>query len=191
MTQKYDFDGPNIIIDTHQYDVEIIKETIREILEESGLTKLSDSLDKSFEKMFAQISELKDSRLRKFIFDLLSKMVITFLFFIITPKLQVYYDAFFEQNRNIVVKRIGHLGQNLPTEKKEEIVKNYRFVTAKTLLVRNKPSQQSQILGRLYFGQVVNIVQKNRNWTLISWQDEQSGLSIRGWVFTRYIKKFR
>lgn len=33
------------------------------------------------------------------------------------------------------------------------------------------------------------LVEKNRDWVLISWSDEDKGLALQGWVFSRYVEK--
>lgn len=65
----------------------------------------------------------------------------------------------------------------------------YRLVSADILNVRLKPSNKATVLGKLYFGQVVMLVEKNRDWVLISWSDEDKGLALQGWVFSRYVEK--
>jgi len=67
---------------------------------------------------------------------------------------------------------------------------NYRFVSTASLNVRENNSIKSRLIARLHFGQLVHIVQKKKNWTLVEYRNENGDVLIKGWVFTRYIKKF-
>jgi hypothetical protein len=73
----------------------------------------------------------------------------------------------------------------------KNLLREYRFVTATTLNVRVNHSTHSVCVGKLYFGQLVHIIQKKRNWTLIEYLKKDDEFYIRGWVFTRYIERFK
>jgi uncharacterized protein YgiM (DUF1202 family) len=64
------------------------------------------------------------------------------------------------------------------------------YVKADILNVRRIHAIKSQILGNLYFGQLVCVMEKKKDWTKIRWEDEKAEISIEGWVFSRYLKKF-
>ncbi|CAA6812032.1 MAG: Unknown protein [uncultured Sulfurovum sp.] len=66
----------------------------------------------------------------------------------------------------------------------------YRFTTAEILNVRSKPSTtKSDIIGQLKMGSIVEIIDKKRNWIKVLYK--QGDVSIKGWVFTRYTRKFK
>jgi hypothetical protein len=71
-----------------------------------------------------------------------------------------------------------------------EFYKHYRFVSAEALTVRSNNSTRSRYVGKLYFGYLVRIIQKKKNWSLIEYRDKEGNIIIQGWVFTRYIKRF-
>ncbi|MTI47850.1 MAG: SH3 domain-containing protein [Firmicutes bacterium] len=73
---------------------------------------------------------------------------------------------------------------------KSYIDNNYRYVSIDCLNVRLSNSINSKIIGDLHLGEVVKIVNKQRNWTLIEFKDENQENYIKGWIFTRYIKRF-
>jgi len=53
--------------------------------------------------------------------------------------------------------------------------------------VRSEGSTNGSILGVLYQGQEVNVVQKGDEWTQISYSDSSSGSTITGYVATEYL----
>lgn len=70
----------------------------------------------------------------------------------------------------------------------EEILKSYAYVSTEKLIIRQSNKAKSKALYTLEFGQVVRIICKNKNWTLVEYENEED--VIRGWVFTRYLTKF-
>lgn len=70
------------------------------------------------------------------------------------------------------------------------LLQDYRYVSAKVLIVRQNPRALSPEIGRLSFGKPVMLLKKEKDFTLILWADKESGAEIQGWVFSRYLNKF-
>lgn len=68
---------------------------------------------------------------------------------------------------------------------------NYRIVTANVLNVRKSKSKSSKTIAYTSFGEVVEIVRKEKNWCLIRQYDRESETYIQGWVHTRYLGQIR
>lgn len=71
-----------------------------------------------------------------------------------------------------------------------QLLVEYRYVSAKVLIVRQNPRARSPEVGRLSFGKTVKLLEKEKDFSLVLWTDEESGAEIQGWVFSRYIGKF-
>jgi len=71
-----------------------------------------------------------------------------------------------------------------------ELLLEYRYVSAQTLIVRQNPRARSPELTRLEFGKPVKLVKKERDFALVIWSDNEAGIEIQGWVFARYLGKF-
>ncbi|MGE5648891.1 MAG: SH3 domain-containing protein [Bacillota bacterium] len=69
-------------------------------------------------------------------------------------------------------------------------LRTYRFVTIATLPLRTTPNSKAPKIGELRFGQVVGVVSTDRDWTEVVYE-YGDGDTMTGWVFTRYIAKFR
>ena len=65
----------------------------------------------------------------------------------------------------------------------------YRFVTIDCLNVRVNTSTKSKIIYNLKFGQTIRVLNKDKNWTLIEYTDDEN-VYVKGWVYTRYISRF-
>lgn len=95
------------------------------------------------------------------------------------------------------------LGENLQAAKKAvqknartavgsaEILAEYRYVSAKVLIVRQNPKARAPEVGRLSFGMAVKLMKKEKDFTLVAWTDKESGAELQGWVFSRYLSKFK
>jgi len=66
----------------------------------------------------------------------------------------------------------------------------YRFVGVNTLVVRSGASAGSPRVADLHFGQVIRVLDKRRDFTLVLWSSEDGSVQVRGWVFSRYLKSF-
>ena len=47
------------------------------------------------------------------------------------------------------------------------------------------------VLARLSFGKAVRLLEKEKDFSLVLWTDKESGAEIQGWVFSRYLGKFK
>lgn len=72
---------------------------------------------------------------------------------------------------------------------RDEFMKIYGYVSTDKLIMRQTNKVKSKALHTLEFGQVVRIIHKNRNWTLVEYEGDED--TIQGWVFTRYISRFK
>lgn len=70
------------------------------------------------------------------------------------------------------------------------LLEDYRYVSGKTLVVRQNPRARSPEVGHLPFGRTVKLLKKDGDFSLIAWTDRESGAEIHGWAFSRYLGKF-
>ena len=68
---------------------------------------------------------------------------------------------------------------------------DYRIVKADVLNVREGKSKSSKIISSLTFGEVVEIIRKEKNWCLIKRYNSVSETYIQGWVFTTHLAQIR
>lgn len=69
-------------------------------------------------------------------------------------------------------------------------LRDCRFVTATTLALRGTPNARAKQIDTMRFGQVVTVISIKADWTEISYE-YGDGQVVTGWVFTRYLEKFR
>lgn len=138
-------------------------------------------------------------------------IVLLIYFFILSPLQSAYDDAVLNLitsntkttitefntsatkvvEKNIKVEVNNILNVNVDSdEEKNQILNKYRYVNTNELIIRKNKSVNSKPLYTLEFGQVVKLLYKNKNWTLIEYTDDENNI-IQGWVFTRYISRFK
>lgn len=72
-----------------------------------------------------------------------------------------------------------------------ELLAEYRYVSAKLLVVRQNPRALSPEIARLTFAKPVKLLKKDKDFALVVWTDQEAGAEIQGWVFARHLSKFR
>lgn len=76
----------------------------------------------------------------------------------------------------------------------KQIENKLRVVTKQDLVVREGKNKDSRIVGKLDVGNVVQILEKKKNWVYVSYvnrnNDEVSEV-IEGWTLTRYVKRIK
>ncbi len=85
------------------------------------------------------------------------------------------------QVRNEAAASIGDL----------RLLGEYRFITAKTTPVRAGPGTLAPVLGGLMYGQVVYVIEKRKDFSLVRWSSADESVQLRGWVFSRYLTRFQ
>lgn len=86
-----------------------------------------------------------------------------------------------KQTKEIKKLSMGELG---------EALRDCRFVTAATLALRGTPNARAKSIDTLRFGQVVTVISVKPDWTEVAYE-YGDGQVVTGWVFTRYLAKFR
>ncbi|MEF9949464.1 MAG: SH3 domain-containing protein, partial [Comamonas sp.] len=124
----------------------------------------------------------------------LASIFLPILFFLASPFWNSYVDFHVKKNRE------GTSTQATNKQVKEaareavgdlRLLHDYRFVTAQSLAVRAEPKARGQALGQLRLGQTVHVLGKERDFTLVAWRSEDGNAELKGWVFSRYLKRFQ
>jgi hypothetical protein len=70
------------------------------------------------------------------------------------------------------------------------ILSDFRFVSAESLAIKNGPKSMAPVVGQLRFGQMVRVLERKGNFTLVVWRSEDGKVELQGWVVSRYLKRF-
>jgi len=181
-------DGKTIVYDGQPYDISEIRKVVDESLEAAGF--FDDRVTrKDFAKLSKEIKKSKETHFQKIIWIFICIFLSSIFGNPIETKLDELSNRFYKSNRAKITK---HIKNEIPKLIEDEtLLGHMRLVTDRVLNVRRRNYQRSLLLGKLYLGEIVFVIEKKKNWTLIQWQDEDNDLFIRGWVFSRYLKKFK
>ena len=171
------------------YEISDIEKALREKLENSGFLTDTEIGKKNFDALLSGLEKIGEPSLKSIIYSFLISMFVSIIMVFVTPHLENMQKNLLSKNKATVTKLIGReFPKTLPDK---NVLYNYRFVTANPLFVWSINRQRSKLIGELLFGSVVRVIQKNKNWTLIEWKDKDNDLVIQGWVFSRYLRKFK
>ncbi|MFZ1748029.1 MAG: SH3 domain-containing protein [Nitrospirales bacterium] len=161
-------------------DVESINRSLEGIAEE-----YSDA-EEFFEKFFQRLEKLSGAARIAVIY-----IVLPYFLAIISNLTTPIYEEWWAENADI----------NQRAAKKEIIreaneiyhpddLAEYRFVYATVLHVRDSGSMSAEIIDELYLGKTVKLTKKSKRWSLVEYQEADTGGLKEGWVFSRYLHKF-
>jgi len=181
-------DDQTIICDEKEYPVSELKNAIDERLESAGF--FNDRVTrKDFDKLRHDLKQIKETSLQKILWILIAILLNNLL---TSPseniKPNVNYN-FSISNRTYITKIIQ---KEIPKEiDNKYLLRTLRFVNKDSLDVRIIYYQRSRLLWTLHLGDVVRVIKRKKSCTLIEWSDQENDLRITGWVFSRYLKKFK
>lgn len=149
----------------------------------------SEQIEYVITKLVAEIRALKNPALEKILSLLVYPIIVALIFSIVNPITDYYIKESLNAEKREVEKKIKkHV---LSATEDSTTLNSFRLVSRKFLDVRVNPSATSPTLGRLYFGQVVVLIEKRKDWSLVAWSDDDNQLAVQGWVFSRYLSKFQ
>jgi len=173
-------DEGGYIVDGEFVETSSIEYSLQQIVERL------DAQDRTLESLVGQIisSKLKKS-LKAILLYLLLPVALMIMFAEFYPKNGLRERFHLKEIRN-EVEQIDMAG--IPDSRKKQL----RYVYVKTYLhVRSEGYIHSQIIDELRSGTVIVLIQKNKRWSLIEYVDPDTNEEYSGWVFSRYLKKFR
>lgn len=131
-------------------------------------------------------------RLAKPVRIALVKIFITYFLAILanltTPIYADWWEQYSHLEPRVAKKEIVRDAEELFTA---EQLLGYRFVYATLLHVRAEGVMSGEVIDALPMGKTVKVVERRKSWSLIEYEDPESEEVLQGWVFSRYLMKFR
>ncbi|EEF25760.1 conserved hypothetical protein [Ricinus communis] len=177
-----------VTVDSTRLSYYEIQQFVNEI-SDRAFNRSSQRIDSAVAALIAEIHSLKNPPLEKFLSLLIYPIIVALIFSIINPITDYYIKESLGSEKREAVKKIRkHV---LASTNEISELDSYRLVSRKYLDMRSTPSAKSPLLGRLQVGQVVMLIEKRKDWSLVAWSDDENEVAIQGWVFSRYLEKFR
>jgi len=151
--------------------------------------ELSRNLEEAVAAIVSAIQAVRIPALEKILTWLIFPMIVGLLLSIVNPIADFYVKEHLAPNKKEIEKQIKkHVARSI---RNTEQLSSFRLVSASVLNVRSRPSNEASILGRLQLAQVVVLFKRDKDWSIVAWSDDENGLQLQGWVFSRYLEKFR
>lgn len=148
----------------------------------------SGSLEESLNNLIEEIRAQKDPAIQKllmwFIYPLIIAIIVSFL----NPIVDYHVKSYLGEDKRSLSKKIE---SNAVASIDSNVLSDFRYVSADVLNVRYSASTKAQTIGYLHFGYAVIVIDRQKSWTLVEWNDPDSEIRITGWVFSRYLAKFK
>lgn len=146
-------------------------------------------LEQLLNLLIAEVRGLKNSPLQKILTWLVFPLIVTFLMAVVAPVADFYIKERLNADKRGIEKQFKR--QVVESVGPSERLKRFRYVSADVLNVRIKPSTKAPRIAQLHFGQVVFLIMKDRNWSLIQWSSQEDDVRLQGWVFSTYLRPFK
>jgi type II secretory pathway component PulM len=159
-----------------------------QIIHESSLepsSTLEESLNNLIEEIRSQNDPLTQKLLMWFVYPLIVAVIVSF----INPVVDYHVKSYQNEDKRSLSKQIE--SKLRASVGDSAVLKDFMYVSADILNVRDSASQKSETIGYLYFGYAVIVIDRQKSWTLVEWNDPDSEVRITGWVFSRYLAKFK
>jgi hypothetical protein len=149
----------------------------------------SKSVEDAVNNLITEIQRQKDPLLQKMLMWFLYPLIVGLVIAFINPSIDQFVRSNISQTKKEIAKEL-RLNVKSATQR-PELLKAMKYVSADSLNVRVDASIKSDLVGSLKFSSVVLIVEKRKNWSLVQWSSPDAGVSINGWVFSRYLQSFK
>lgn len=143
----------------------------------------------ALQQILAAIAQTSEPKLQKVLWLIVVPMVFLLLNAFLAPIGDFYVKRLLEEKpRQEAHKAVKQAASDTVGDLR--LLSDHRYVATQSLMVRSSASARSPVIGQLHFGQAVHVLQKNKDFTLVSWTSPDHTSVIRGWVFSRYLKRF-
>ncbi len=146
------------------------------------------AIEEAVNNMVRLVSEMKESKLKVFLQGLILALLFNFISNnFVTPLTQPFTDIPVKAIVKLYKKDVKTTTASIDYE----ALKQFRFVILPGLKVRASGRMKAHIVAEAKLGQIVTIVRKERNWSLVKYIDRDTQEYVSGWVLTRYIEVFK
>ncbi|WP_178090919.1 SH3 domain-containing protein [Plesiomonas shigelloides] len=178
-----------VTIDSVLVSQENIQEIAQQVISNS-IEIRALQFEQYVDSLINEIRSLKDPTRQRLLAWLIYPLIVGLVLSVVNPVADYYIkESLNSDEKRLVVKDVSKAITN--TIGNKEYLSSFRIVTTTSLNVRKLGSTKSDVVGKLYLGDVVEVIEKGRNWSFVSWQDTESDVLVRGWVFSRYLKAIK
>jgi hypothetical protein len=135
------------------------------------------------------IQKTEQPFVQRALFQVLWPLIVMLMGVILAPVADHYIKKHLSESPQESAKAVQTRAANAVVDLSQ--LTEYRYVSSQRLQVRDNPRANSPAVATLQFGQAVRVVEKGKDFTLVAWSSPDGSAHIRGWVYSRYLKKFK
>src|SRR5690554_1069534 len=148
----------------------------------------SGSLEESLNNLIDEIRAQKDPAIQKLLMWFICPLIIAVIVSFLNPVVDYHVKSYLKEDKRSLSKKIE---SKVAASVDDSVLTDFRYVSADVLNVRYSASKKAETVGYLHFGYAVIVIDREKSWTLVEWNDPNSEIQIKGWVFSRYLAKFK
>ncbi|MDF1763002.1 MAG: SH3 domain-containing protein [Oleibacter sp.] len=148
----------------------------------------SGSLEESLNNLIDEIRAQKDPAIQKLLMWFICPLIIAVIVSFLNPVVDYHVKSYLNEDKRSLSKKIE---SKVAASVDDSVLTDFRYVSADVLNVRYSASRKTETVGYLHFGYAVIVIDRQKSWTLVEWSAPESEIRIRGWVFSRYLAKFK
>jgi len=187
--QEIEVDSKGVVsLATKRIAAAELQELSDEIFHKSSL-KESSSLEESINNLINEIRSQKDPLTQRILICFVYPLIILVIASFINPIVDHHVKSYLKSDKRVLAKELKANVNSVIDNK--DILSSLRYVSADILNVRASGTVKSETIGYLRFSSAVLVIEKQKSWTLIEWSDPETDAQITGWVFSRYLARFR
>ncbi len=166
-----------------------LQQVVETIIDRVG-SGSAERIELQLSRLIDEVKKLRDPIIEKILAWIICPLIVGIVVALVT----LYGQQYLERNSSNEIRALKKaISREVVSIVGRDNLVDYRFVVATTLNVRAKSSSKAALVGTLYFGQTVQLIDRNDSWSRIRWTDgsDSNGAVLEGWVFSRYLEKFR
>ena len=171
----------------------ITQERVQEIAQCVFSKALSDRtyvFEQQINRLIQEIQALKDPVFQRVIAWLIYPLIVGLVLSVVNPITDFYIKERLTKNeKKTVVEEVSKTLINSFND--QSSLSSFKIVSSTSLYIRKSGSKKSEIITTLFLGDVVEVIEKDEKWFLISWRDGESGANVQGWVYSRYLRAIK
>ena len=150
----------------------------------------TEGIGTKLDRIITGIDQLSDPIHKKLLQWIVYPFIVSLTISLVNPVADYYIKKHLTAiEKKAVVKDVSRCFASFTAD--AQSVARFKIVTVEMLNVRRGKSVKSPVVGALYLGDIVEVIERGRKWTLVEWCEADAKVSFRGWVFSRYIKSIR
>lgn len=146
------------------------------------------TLQGALNQILAAIEASGDSLARRLLWFVLVPLLLLMIAAVVNPLADHYIKGKLSESSQGAERKVKERAAQ--TVGDLSVLSDYRYVRASVLIVRANAKAKAPSVGQLRFGQAVLVLETRGGFSQVLWTSSDGTSQLKGWVFSRYLRKF-